>query len=120
MTIITVDDAALTSPEAEAYFIKADRRVLIGLRAALEMLGVPLPGYARRQEAGRPSSTKLIARQYAADNPADRARPGNRTSGTGLSAQQRRADGGTGNARAIERQASLFRKAFAQPPQSPA
>ena len=29
-------------------------------RAALEMLAIPLPEYARRKETGRPTTTKLI------------------------------------------------------------
>lgn len=125
MTIRTIDDGVLNSPEAEAYFTtKADRRVLIGFRAALEMLAIPLPEYARRKETGRPTTTKLIARQYAEDNP--QPRTGHtlspRSASTGLSAQQRRAQPArlaqsraapkTGDAREITRQASLFRQAF--------
>lgn len=116
MTIRTIDDGVLNSPEAEAYFTtKADRRVLIGFRAALEMLAIPLPEYARRKETGRPTTTKLIARQYAEDNPqpSTAATLSPRSAATGLSAQQRRAQPKTGDDRAITRQASLFRQAFA-------
>ncbi|MCC4295385.1 hypothetical protein [Brevundimonas aurantiaca] len=126
MTIRTIDDGVLNSPEAEAYFTtKADRRVLIGFRAALEMLAIPLPEYARRKETGRPTTTKLIARQYAEDNPQPRTGDTRspRSASTGLSAQQRRAQPArlaqsraapkTGDAREITRQASLFRQAFA-------
>ncbi|MFE9084939.1 hypothetical protein ACQKKG_07950 [Brevundimonas sp. NPDC003935] len=116
MTIRTIDDGVLNSPEAEAYFTtKADRRVLIGFRAALEMLAIPLPEYARRKETGRPTTTKLIARQYAEDNPQPRTGDtlSRRSASTGLSAQQRRSQPKTGDAREITRQASLFRQAFA-------
>ncbi|MGN7099162.1 hypothetical protein [Brevundimonas diminuta] len=126
MTIRTIDDGVLNSPEAEAYFTtKADRRVLIGFRAALEMLAIPLPEYARRKETGRPTTTKLIARQYAEDNPQPRTGDtlSPRSAGSGLSVQQRRrqparlaqsrAAPKTGDAREITRQASLFRQAFA-------
>lgn len=126
MTIRTIDDGVLNSPEAEAYFTtKADRRVLIGFRAALEMLAIPLPEYARRKETGRPTTTKLIARQYAEDNPQPRTGDtlSPRSAGSGLSVQQRRSQPArlaqsraapkTGDAREITRQASLFRQAFA-------
>ena len=106
----------VNSPEAEAYFTtKADRRVLIGFRAALEMLAIPLPEYARRKETGRPTTTKLIARQYAEDNPQPRTGDtlSPRSAGSGFSVQQRRSQPKTGDAREITRQASLFRQAFA-------
>lgn len=68
MTTITVNDGILNSPEAEAYFQRADRRVMIGLRATCEILGVPTPIYAER---GKPGVTpaKMVTQAYQADNP---------------------------------------------------
>jgi hypothetical protein len=58
----------INSPQAEAYFARADRRVMIGLRATLEMLGIPIPDYAHRRKPGpTPASAALAA--FAADNP---------------------------------------------------
>lgn len=65
----TVTTDVLYSPPAEAYFTRADRRVMIGLRAALEMLGLPTPDYARRKLAGPPPARDVIA-AFHADNPA--------------------------------------------------
>ena len=71
LTTITVNDGILNSPEAEAYFQRADRRVMIGLRATCEILGVPTPIYAER---GKPGVTpaKMVTQAYQADNPAPR------------------------------------------------
>ncbi len=71
MTTITVNDGILNSPEAEAYFQRADRRVMIGLRATCELLGVQTPIYAER---GKPGVTpaKMVTRAYQADNPQPR------------------------------------------------
>ncbi|MBL8553263.1 MAG: hypothetical protein JNL41_03215 [Phenylobacterium sp.] len=42
---------------------------MIGLRATLELLGLPLPDYAQRKPPGpRTASAKVIAAMYAADN----------------------------------------------------
>ena len=41
--IIEVDTSVLSTDYAETYFTeRADRRIMIGLRATLEMLGIPL------------------------------------------------------------------------------
>lgn len=71
MTTITVNDGILNSPEAEAYFQRADRRVMIGLRATCELLGVQTPIYAER---GKPGVTpaKMVTQAYQADNPRPR------------------------------------------------
>lgn len=69
MTTYTVTDDILSSPQAEAYFQRSERRIQAGFRAALELLGLPLPGYAQRRAPG-PRPSKAIAAAYAADNPA--------------------------------------------------
>ena len=71
LSTITVNDGILNSPEAEAYFQRADRRVMIGLRATCEILGVPTPPYAER---GKPGVTpaKMVMTAYQADNPQPR------------------------------------------------
>jgi hypothetical protein len=63
-----ITDDVLLSPEAEAYFTNADRRVRTGLRATLAMLGLPLPAYARRVAPGVPAARAVIA-AHRADNP---------------------------------------------------
>jgi hypothetical protein len=64
----TVTDDRLSSEAAAIHFSTADRRVLIGIRAALELLGVPVPQYALRRSSGRPPS-RVIAAACDADNP---------------------------------------------------
>lgn len=53
---------------AQIYFAQADRRVLIGLRATLELLGIPVPEYAVRKPAGRPPA-RAVAAAFNADHP---------------------------------------------------
>jgi len=64
---ITVDDTILNSPQAEDYFVNADRRVMIGLRATLEILGIPRPVYAERRKPGR-TPARDVAAAFAADH----------------------------------------------------
>lgn len=68
--IVTTD--IINSPQAQAYFTRADRRVMIGLRAALEMLRLPVPEYALRRKSG-PTPAKATIAAFAADNPAPRS-----------------------------------------------
>lgn len=68
MTIPMPDCRVLYSPAAESYFTRADRRVMIGLRATLEMVGLPLPDYALRRERGR-SPASRVADAFKADHP---------------------------------------------------
>jgi hypothetical protein len=69
-SVVTTD--IINSPQAQEYFTRADRRVMIGLRAALEMLELPVPDYARRRMPGQtPAKAALAA--FAADNPAPRS-----------------------------------------------
>lgn len=67
MAVLTINDAVITSAAAEAYFDRADSRVRVGFRAALEILGVPVPEYAKRKPPGRPPA-KAVAAAYEADH----------------------------------------------------
>lgn len=67
-TTIQVDYSVIYSPQAEAYFARADRRATIGLRAALELLGIPVPDYATRRKPGRTPARDVLA-AYGADHP---------------------------------------------------
>lgn len=68
MPIYTVTDDVISSDKAAEYFTRADRRVMVGLRAALELLGLPVPDYAIRRKPGRTPASGVAA-AYAADNP---------------------------------------------------
>jgi hypothetical protein len=67
----TVTPDVLNSPQAAEYFTRADRRVMIGLRACLEMLGLPVPDYAKRRMPGATPAKAMLA-AYHADNPQPR------------------------------------------------
>ncbi len=67
MAALTVNDAIINSPAAQAYFDRADHRVRVGFRAAIEMLGLPVPDYAKRKPPGRPPA-KAVAAAYQADH----------------------------------------------------
>lgn len=68
MATHTIADDVLHSPAAEAYFTNADRRVMIGFRATLELLGLPLPLYALRRQPG-PAPARSVAAAFRADHP---------------------------------------------------
>lgn len=72
MATYNVSDDALNSEAARQYFTRADRRIVIGLRYALEMLKLPVPEYAHRRERG-PSPARAVLTAYRADNPETRA-----------------------------------------------
>lgn len=72
MGTATVTTDIINSPQAQAYFTRADRRVMIGLRAALEMLRLPVPEYALRRKSG-PTPAKATLAAYEADNPSPRS-----------------------------------------------
>ena len=74
MTTYTVDDAVLHSQAAHDYFSQADRRVLIGLRVTLEMLGIACPEFARPKPLGRPP-LRALRDAVAADHPGEREAP---------------------------------------------
>ena len=64
----SITDDILNSLAAERYFTQADSRIMIGLRATVEMLGLPTPEYARRRKPG-PTPAKSVAQAFMADNP---------------------------------------------------
>lgn len=67
--IIEVDTSVLSTEYAETYFTeRADRRIMIGLRATLEMLGIPLPDWAERKPTGRKPG-RAIAAAFRSDHP---------------------------------------------------
>src|SRR6476661_6623502 len=67
--IIEVDTSVLSTDYAETYFTeRADRRIMSGLRATLEMLGIALPDWAERRPTGRKPG-RSIAAAFRADNP---------------------------------------------------
>jgi hypothetical protein len=74
MAVFTVTDDIFRTPQAQDYFNRADRRVMIGLRAALELLGIPVPDYAVRKPPGRPPAEALAA-AYDADHGVTRQGP---------------------------------------------
>ena len=67
MATFNVTDDVLNSEAAHGYFTRADRRVMIGLRATLEMLGLPVPIYAVRRVPG-PSPARAVVAAYNADH----------------------------------------------------
>jgi hypothetical protein len=67
MAEFTVSDDIISSSAAAEYFARADKRVLIGVRATLEMLEIPVPQYAVRRPPGRPPS-RAVADAFAADH----------------------------------------------------
>lgn len=67
MAIYTVTDDKISSPAAAAH-LSYDRRVMIGVRNTLEILGIPLPEWVKRKPPGRPPS-RAILRALGADNP---------------------------------------------------
>lgn len=71
MTNYTVDADVLYSARAEDYFTNADRRVMIGLRAGLELLGLPLPDYAIRRKPGWTPALE-VQRAFRTDYPEQR------------------------------------------------
>src|SRR5688572_20005341 len=66
MGTYTVTDELINSQQAADYFTRADRRVMIGLRATMEILGLPCPEYALRRKPGRTPAGD-VANAYRAD-----------------------------------------------------
>lgn len=56
-----IDLSRLDDPRVAAHIERVDSRITGGFRLALEVLGIPLPEYAKRKPAGRPSIAKLMA-----------------------------------------------------------
>ncbi|MBL0114279.1 MAG: hypothetical protein IPP45_01915 [Sphingomonadales bacterium] len=69
MAIYTVTDDVLNSEQAQGYFERAHPRALMGLRATLEILGIPVPTYAIRRKPGR-TPAKDVMDAIRADMPA--------------------------------------------------
>jgi len=61
MNPVPVDLSRLNDPRVIAHIGRVDSRIAGGFRLALEVLGIPLPEYAKRKPAGRPSIAKLMA-----------------------------------------------------------
>lgn len=61
MSHMTVDTSRIDNDNVAAYLASTDRRVMIGFRFTLEVLGIPLPEFAERKPAGRPTPAKLMA-----------------------------------------------------------
>lgn len=56
-----IDLSRLDDPRVAEHISRVDSRITGGFRLALEVLGIPLPEYAKRKPAGRPSIAKLMA-----------------------------------------------------------
>jgi hypothetical protein len=56
-----VDTSLIDDSRIADYLASTDRRITIGFRFALERLGIPLPEFAERKPAGRPSPARLMA-----------------------------------------------------------
>ncbi len=61
MNPVPVDLDRLNDPRIAAHIENVDSRVRGGFRLCLDILGIPLPGYAKAKPAGRPSIAKLMA-----------------------------------------------------------
>lgn len=61
MNPVPVNIDRLSDPRVAAHVEEADGRVRGGFRLALDVLGIPLPEYAKCKPAGRPSIAKLMA-----------------------------------------------------------
>lgn len=61
MTTTSIDLSRLYDPRVAHHVEGVDGRIRSGFRLALDVLGVPLPDYAERKPAGRPSIAKLMA-----------------------------------------------------------
>ena len=61
MNPASIDLSRLDDPRVAEHISKVDSRITGGFRLALEVLGIPLPEYAKRKPAGRPSIAKLMA-----------------------------------------------------------
>ncbi|MHA4835787.1 hypothetical protein [Sphingopyxis sp. MSC1_008] len=68
-----IDLSPWYSTDTAQYLASADRRIVIGFRAAVEMVGQPVPSAALRRASVR-SSIASIVRDYNADNPVEAIR----------------------------------------------
>lgn len=68
MTITTVDIERLDNDRVAVYLASTDRRVTIGVRFALEALGIDLPAFLRRGRPGpRPNRVNNMMAALDAD-----------------------------------------------------
>lgn len=56
-----IDLDRLDDPRVVDHITRVDSRIRGGFRLALDVLGIPLPEYAKCKPAGRPSIAKLMA-----------------------------------------------------------
>lgn len=61
MTTTPIDLSRLNDPRVATHVGNVDSRARGGFRLALDVLGIPLPEYAKCKPAGRPSIAKLMA-----------------------------------------------------------
>ncbi len=61
MTTTSIDLSRLYDPRVAHHVEGVDGRIRSGFRLALDVLDIPLPDYAERKPAGRPSIAKLMA-----------------------------------------------------------
>lgn len=61
MNPVPVDLSRLNDSRVADHISRVDSRITGGFRLALEVLGIPLPEYAKRKPAGRPSVAALMA-----------------------------------------------------------
>jgi hypothetical protein len=61
MNTTPINISRLSDPRVIAHIEKVDSRIRGGFRLCLDILGIPLPEYAKCKPAGRPSIAKLMA-----------------------------------------------------------
>lgn len=61
MNPVPIDVSRLDDPRIATHVGNVDSRVRGGFRLCLDLLGIPLPEYAKTKPAGRPSIAKLMA-----------------------------------------------------------
>ena len=61
MTTTPIDLSRHNDPLVANHVVNVESRARGGLRLALDVLGIPLPEYAKCKPAGRPSIAKLMA-----------------------------------------------------------
>ncbi len=74
MTMTTIDMSRLDNDKVALYLASTDRRVTIGVRFALEALGVELPDFVRRGRPG-PRRNRINAMMAALDKDSGTTRP---------------------------------------------
>lgn len=86
-----IDLSPWYSTDTAEYLASADRRIIIGFRAAVEMVGQPVPAAALRRTNSR-SSIASIVRDYNGDNPAEAVRDSQRQLQAGWDASKAERD----------------------------